>query len=344
MSLLVTSLHNESISVVGPDGDLVEIRPHGSVELDLSTETYEIAQLVARRRLQTVRVPRSSDARSVADRIAASAFRGPTQRRPAPSSISLRSGLRALWWPLDETSGQARDRVLGVQLENTGTVTQLYDNPGGFTLAADTALRLRDSAAAHEVLRLDNLVGSLVVGLEIRGATPGATGTKYAWGYGDAAQATGFYGGIINNSHFPIFGYRAVSGSLTQGNNQAGNLRTAERHIWHWVFHRHLLENRLHIECYVDGWIGRSERLTALEGAEVPPVDYVTRGLRIGARPSGPSGASTNFYAGQVAPQVISNFHVIRVEGDRRSMIPRWIENVCNTMPYGAIPEVLGHG
>lgn len=261
----------------------------------------------------------------------------------APATIALSRDLNAVWWPLNEGAGTTvQDRVHGLQAEVIGTTANAWSNADVLTLAADTAVRLQNAAQVFDIMRLDTLTGSLIVGIEVGGGIPASSPVAYAWGYGDASVSSGAIGGIVNASQLALFGYRAVSGSLTTLSGLMGNIKTLGRHMFHWVIHRNLFEGRLYIEGYIDGWQSRGSRVAALEGAESPVGDN-SRGLRIGARPTGPSGTTNYLGANGAAPQ-IANFHAIRLEGDYRHRIPGWIDNICATIPYGAVPEVLNHG
>lgn len=269
---------------------------------------------------------------------------GPVLPKPTPrAGIALPPYARAMWWPLDEgTGGVVQDSVHGMSAELIGATANAWDTPGVLTLAADTAVRLQNAAPVLDIMRLDNLTGTLIVGIEVGGGIPASSPVAYAWGYGDASVSSGAIGGIVNASQLALFGYRAVSGSLTTLSGLMGNIKTLGRHMFHWVIHRNLFEGRLYIEGYIDGWQSRGSRVAALEGAESPVGDN-SRGLRIGARPTGLSGTTNYLGANGAAPQ-IANFHAIRLEGDYRHRIPGWINNICATIPYGAVPEVLNHG
>jgi hypothetical protein len=233
------------------------------------------------------------------------------------------------------------DAVNGLVAEAVGTTAQLWDNAGYATLAADTAIRIRNNAVIDELMRLDTLNGSLIVGIEVVGSGP--SGASQTWGYGDNGQtAIGGFTGALNASNFPSVWYCPVGGPTNQtlANNLASMLKDKKRKFWHWAIHR--FNNRIYVDGYEAGFHSRSSRIPLLDG--FAPTAASDRGLRIGARPSGASGGSAQYMGAVFTLPQIANWHAIRISGDYRHLIPAWIANICATMPYGAIPEVLNHG
>ena len=270
---------------------------------------------------------------------------GPAGRAASPAAISLPPHIQALWFPMNEGAGtKITDRVRGAEATVSGATTNLWATRYCASFAADTAFVLRNDPLLDALMRLDTLQGSLIIGFELESAI--LVGSQAVMGFGDTGDAVnGAYAIYAANSGGETIcsiAYAAKGGAtfatLPNG-NMHGNLIVKRRQFFHIVINAY--NGWLWFDGYEAGWISRSNRARVLEGSALP-VGQTSRGLRIGGRPSGGAGASANFIGtAQTALPKIANFHVIRITGDYRHMIPTWIEQINATMPYGAIPGVF---
>lgn len=269
---------------------------------------------------------------------------GRDYRPSVADSISLPAHMDAAWWKLNEGTGATViDQVSGLSCDIVNTTTNLWDNPGWATLNVDTNIRIRNNSTVDELMRLDTLSGSLIVGLDISPAVPAAA-NAHLWGYGDNGNNTvGGYSGFVNTTaagatqmaFCPVGG--STFGSMPQ--NLTSLLKVKNRKLYHWVIHR--IGGRLWVDGYENGWHSRSCQSLLLEAG--PPTVATAQGLRIGSRPNGVGGGAANYAGGATAITLpkIRNFHVLRITGDYRPKIPGWLNNIAATMPYGLIPEVF---
>lgn len=213
-----------------------------------------------------------------------------------------------------------------------GTTTNIWSNAGCFTIsnasgaAGDNAIKIQDSYI-DEMMRLDNLSGSIVVMYMLNQPQVPSSGTRAIFSYGNTGSATDGAYALADLSNSVFYSIRGGATSEFGGTNTCESLTASENNTWFsYGFQLDVIDGRVISSSYINGEPHRGCRLFNLE-AGLPRVDTAGCGIRLFARSSGAS-TSTNFMWGGTK---LKRVFIGRVSGDQRHNIPAWCEEYYTT-------------
>lgn len=233
----------------------------------------------------------------------------------------------AVFYLLDEGAGSSVYDSLsnGPTGEIVGTHTNIWSNPGNLTIGAsagtvgDNAIKLRGSYI-DDLMRLDNLNGSIVVMYWLRQPQIPTSGSRYVLSYGDiGSNADGAYA-IQDMSNYLVYSRRGGATFESCGYSITEPLTSSKNNTWFaYCIEIDVIDGKVVFSSYINGTPQRGIRVFNLEPA-LPRVDSAGAGIRLLGRAAGVNGSADYLWGGTQ----VKRMFIGRSSGEHRHNIPTW--------------------
>lgn len=240
----------------------------------------------------------------------------------------------AVFYPLDEGTGTTVSDALGNGPAGSiaGTLTNIWSNSGAFTIsngagaAGDNAIRLQ-SSYIDNLMRLDNLNGSIVVMFWLKQPQPPSSGAQCSFSYGDINSNTDGGYAFYADSCGAIYSIRGGATWQARGPANAAPLTATYNNRWFaYCIQLDVIDGVVVTSAYINGYPYWGARLFNLESA-LPRVASSGCGARFLAAAYGQNGSGQQMW-GQTQ---VKRLLIGRTNGDLREDVPKWAKEFYET-------------
>lgn len=241
---------------------------------------------------------------------------------------------RACFYELNDGTGTSVSDTLGNGPAGTvaGTTAGIWANAGGITVnnaagaAGDNAILLK-SDYIDQMMRLDNLAGSVVMMWWFKQPQVPSSGTQCIASYGDINTNTDGGYAVKATDCGLIYSIRGGATWEARGPVLTDILTTAQNDTWFaYGVQIDVFSGKVVSAGYVNGFPQRGARIFNIESA-IPRVASSGCGARLLAAANGVNNSGQQLW-GQTQ---VKRFFIGRTSGDQRHNIPKWMQAFYET-------------